>query len=335
MRVINIILTATASLLCCFQAAEAETAITGTGSVFAMPIYLKWSNDARAAIGVQVNYQGTGPGVGQKQVVAGTVDFGASDVPMEQSKIEASNLRQFPTVVGGLDVIVNLPNVGPNALRLTGPVLANIYMGKITRWNDPQIARLNPDVSLPDSDIIAIHHATASGTTFALSRYLSKVSGDWKTQMGVNMVIAWPGGMGVHGSEGAAQAVEQTQGSIGYAESSYASKNHLAPVMLLNNAGKYVAPNGDTFAAAVANADWASKENFAIDLTDMPGERSWPLVTATFVLAPKNPERSEASAKALKFFGWAFTYGDEAAKSLDYVPLPEKVKQQIMSSWTE
>jgi phosphate transport system substrate-binding protein len=335
MRATNVVLAVTASFLCCLQAVEAETVITGTGSVFASPIYLRWSYEARSAIGAQINYQATGSGVGQKQVVLGTVDFGASDVPMEASKLEASNLLQFPTVVGGLDVIVNLPNVGPNALRLTGPVLANIYMGKITRWNDPQIRTLNPDIALPDSDIIAIHHATASGTTFALSRYLSKVSDDWKSQMGVGMMVAWPGGIGAHGSEGSAGAVQQTPGSIGYAESSFASKNHLTPVMLLNKAGKYVAPNGDTFAAAEANADWTLQQNFAVDLTDMPGEQSWPLVTATFVLVPKNPERAAAYANALKFFGWAFANGDESAKSLDYVPLPETVKQRIMSSWTK
>ncbi|MBU3890214.1 phosphate ABC transporter substrate-binding protein PstS [Methylosinus sporium] len=317
------------------DAARAETSLSGTGSAFAAPIYTRWAQEAKPSVGVQVNYQATGSGVGQKQAAAGTVDFGASDVAMDAKRIEEADLLQFPTVVGGLDVIVNIPGVGANALKLDGPVIADIYLGAITRWNDPRIVALNHGLALPDLLIIPIHHSNASGTTFALSRYLSKVSETWKTRMGVALTLEWPSGVGVHGSAGTAGEVPRTLGSIGYAENSYVTTNHLAPAKLLNRAGKYVAPSEESFAAAAANADWAAADNFAVDLTNMPGEKSWPLVTATFVLAPKAPAKAERTAALLKFFDWAFAHGDKAAKALQYVPLPHAVKDQIRAAWRQ
>ncbi len=315
------------------NAVRAEPEILGTGAAFAAPLYSKWSEDYKASSGVQVNYQATGSGVGQKQVVVGTVDFGASDVPMEASKLQESNLLQFPTAVGGLDVIVNLPNVSVNALHLTGPVLADIYMGKITKWDDPQITRLNPDLSLPSIPIIPVHHASASGMTFAISRYLSKVSPDWKTSMGIGLTLEWPSGVGVHGSAGASGEVPKFVGAIGYAESSYVTSNHLVSVQIMNKAGKYVSPTAETFAASAQQADWAASQNFAVDLTDMPGDQSWPIVTATFVLVPKNPAKVGASEGVLKFFGWAYDNGDDDVRQLQYVPLPKTVKEEIRSKW--
>ena len=334
MRVAHAALVALVALLTYPSVGYAQTTIIGTGSAFAAPIYTKWAQEAKASTDVQLNYQATGSGVGQKQVVAGTVDFGASDVPMEASKLLEANILQFPTVVGGLDVVINLPNVGPNALRLTGPVLADIYMGNITQWNDPRIAKLNPDISLPGIVIVPIHHATASGSTFALSRYLAKVSETWKTRMGVGLTLDWPGGMGVHGSLGTSGDVPRFAGSIGYAESSYATRNNLTTVQLLNKSGKYVAPTAEAFAAAVASNDWTAS-NFAVDLTDMPGDQSWPLVTATFALVPKNPDKVVSSAAVLKFYSWAFDHGDEAAISLEYVPLPRNVKEAIKATWNK
>ncbi len=312
---------------------RAETAIVGTGAAFAAPIYTRWAEDAKSSTGLQVNYQATGSGVGQKQVVQGTVDFGASDVPMEETKLQEANILQFPTVVGGLDIIINLPGIGADELRLTGPVLADIYMGVIERWDDPRITGLNPNLKLPSLPIIAIHHATASGSTFALSRYLSKVSETWKTRMGTSMTLSWPGGVGVHGSAGTAGDVPKFVGSIGYAESSYVITNHLSSVRLLNKAGKYIAPNAESFEAATLNTDWTAAPHFAVDLTDMPGEDSWPLVTATFVLVPKDTAKAKMSAAVLKFFGWAFDHGDEAATNLAYVPLPRPVKESIKAAW--
>lgn len=314
---------------------RAETALLGTGSAFAAPIYTRWAQEAEPSIGFQVNYQATGSGVGQKQAAVGTVDFGASDVPMEDQKIDEANLVQFPSVVGGLDIIVNLPGVGANVLRLNGPVLADIYLGAVTRWSDPRIAALNPGLALPDMVLVPIHHANASGTTFALSRYLAKVSDAWKTRMGVGLTLDWPGGVGVHGSAGTSGEVPRIPGSIGYAENSYVTTNHLSPIKLLNAAGKYVAPNEEAFTAAAMNADWAASHNFAVDLTNMPGEKSWPLVTATFVLVPKTQAKAQSAAAVLKFFDWAFTHGDKAAKALQYVPLPHAVKDQIRSAWKQ
>lgn len=333
MHIARVALAALTAAFALTTAVRAQTAIVGTGSAFAAPIYTRWTEDAKSSTDLQVNYQATGSGVGQKQVVQGTVDFGASDVPMEESKLQEANILQFPTVVGGLDVIINLPGIGANELRLTGPVLADIYMGVIERWDDPRIASLNPDLKLPGIPIVAIHHATASGSTFALSRYLSKVSETWKTRMGTNMTLSWPDGMGVHGSAGSSGYVPKLTGSIGYAESSYVITNHLSPVRLLNKAGKYVAPNAGSFETAVLNADWSSAPNFAVDLTDMPGEGSWPMVTATFVLVPKDPAKAKMSAAVLKFFGWAFDHGDEAATNLAYVPLPQSVKESIKAAW--
>lgn len=309
--------------------------ILGTGSAFAAPVYTKWAEMAKDTIGVTLNYQPLGSGVGQNQAVSGLTDFGASDVPMDPAKLTEANIFQFPAVVGGVAVFVNLPGVASNTIRLDGPVLADMFMGEIKRWDDPRIAKLNPGVTLPHLAVAPLHHASASGTTFALSRYLAKVSDTWRDKMGVGMSLVWPGGVGVRGSYGAANTVPQIAGSIAYAESSYVTANHLTTVELGNKAGKFVAPDGETFAAAVANADWGAARNFAIDLTDMPGDKSWPIVTATFVLVPRHTDKPETRAAVFKLFGWAFEHGDDAARALQYVPLTQNVKADIATAWKE
>ena len=309
--------------------------VLGTGSAFAQPIYTKWAEQAKPATGIQLNYQPSGSGAGQNQVLSGLTDFGASDVPMDGAKLRQANILQFPTVVGGVAIFVNLPGIHPDQLRLSGAVLAAIYMGDIQRWDDPRIASLNPDLALPKLAIASLHHAAASGTTYAVSRYLAKESAPWHDKMGVGMSLNWPGGAGVRGSYGAASTVPTLPGSIGYAEISYVAANHLTTVQLQNKAGHFVAPGADSFAAAAANANWQEAPNFAVDLTDMPGEKSWPIVSATFVLVPKTPAKAAAADATLKLFTWAFAHGDDAARSLQYVPLPETVKAEIEQTWTQ
>ncbi|GLS46048.1 phosphate ABC transporter substrate-binding protein PstS [Methylobacterium brachythecii] len=314
------------------QPARAQT-ILGTGSAFAQPLYAKWAQDTKASTGIALNYQAAGSSVGQTQVLKGLTDFGASDVPMEDAKLQEADILQFPTAAGGVAVVVNIPGVAPGQLRLTGDVIADIYMGQIKSWDDARIAALNPGLSLPKLGIAPFYHAGGSGTTYAVARYLAKVSEPWRTKMGVGLTLDWPVGAGVKGSYGAATTVALTTGGIGYAENSYAMANKLSTAQLKNQAGRFVSPSGEAFAAAAENADWAKAKNFAVDLTYQPGERSWPIVTATFVLVPKSPAKAASSATILKFFGWAFAHGDEAAKSLQYVPLPRSVKAQIEGTW--
>ena len=309
--------------------------VLGTGSAFAQPIYTKWADLAKPATAIQLNYQPSGSGAGQNQVLSGLTDFGASDVPMDDAKLRQADILQFPTVVGGVAIFVNLPNIRTDQLRLSGAVLADIYMGTIQRWDDPRIASLNPGVALPKLAIAPLHHAAASGTTYAVSRYLAKESAPWHDKMGVGMSLAWPGGAGVRGSYGAASTVPTLPGSIGYAEISYVAANHLTTIQLENKAGHFVAPSAESFAAAAENADWAAVPNFAVDLTDMSGERSWPIVSATFVLVPKAAAKAAAYDTTLKLFAWAFAHGDDAARSLQYVPLPETVKAEIEKTWSQ
>ncbi len=328
MRAIRFGLMALAITAAGLQAGHAETSVMGTGSAFAAPIYTKWAEQQNSSTGVAINYQPSGSSVGQLQVLKGLADFGATDVPMDDSKLKEADILQFPTVTGGYAVVVNIPGVAPGQLRFTAPVLADIFMGNIKSWDDARIASLNPGLTLPKLAISLLYHAGGSGGTYAISRYLSKNSTAWRDRMGVGMTLNWPVGAGVKGSYGAASTVPMTTGGIGYAEFSYVVANNLATVQLQNKDGRFVLPNGDTFAAAAANGDW-SVPNYAVDLTDMPGEQSWPIVTATFVLVPKAPGKAATSAAALKFFAWAFAHGDEAARSMQFVPLPDKVKADI------
>ena len=306
--------------------------ITGAGSSFAAPIYGKWG-DAENETGIKLNYQAVGSGAGINQINNRTVDFGASDMPVAPDQLAAHKLMQFPTVIGGVDIIVNLPGVKPNQLKLTGPVLADIYLGKLTKWNAKEIADLNPDLQLPSTAIASVHRADGSGTTFVFTDYLSMQSPEWKSKVGSSTSVSWPSGAGGKGSDGVAGTVRQIKGGIGYVESAYADQNHLTTTLMKNKDGNFVAPNMETFAASAANADWSQVENFAVDLNDQPGADSWPIESATFVLLPVDPKDIAQSAAVKKFFDWGFTHGSGAARELLYIPLPATVQTAIRAAW--
>lgn len=313
--------------------ASAQTQITGAGSTFAAPIYTKWAEAASGAINLKLNYQAIGSGAGINQINNRTVDFGASDMPVKADDLAAHKLMQFPTVIGGVDIIVNIPGIKANELKLTGPVLAAIYMGKITKWNDPSISAINPGLKLPSTAIATVHRADGSGTTFVFTDYLSMQDADWKSKIGSSTSVSWPGGAGAKGSDGVSGTVHQITGGIGYVESAYAEQNKLTTTMLLNKAGKYVAPTMAAFEAAAAAADWSSVQNFAIDLNNEPGDASWPIESATFVLLPTDPKDVNQSAAVKKFFEWGFAHGNDTAKQLLYIPLPESVHNAIRAAW--
>ena len=313
-------------------AAHAQ-AITGAGSTFAQPIYEAWADASKASTGISLNYQGVGSGAGQKLVTQRTVDFGASDAPMAADKLASAKLMQFPAVMGAVDIAVNVPGVTLDRLKLTGKLIADIYMGNITNWNDPAIAKINPGLKLPDLAIAPVYRADGSGTTYVFTSYLAKVSPDFKSKVGVDKAVSWPAGSGAKGTAGVAAAVKATSGGLGYVESAYATLNHLTVTQLQTHDGKFIKPTLASFAAAAAGADWAGAQNFAVDLNDQPGAAAWPIVAATFVLVPTNPQDAAKGAAVLKFFDWAFTNGDAAAKKLEYVALPASVKAQVRAAW--
>jgi phosphate transport system substrate-binding protein len=315
-------------------AAQAQQ-ITGAGSTFAAPIYGKWAEAGATATGVKLNYQAIGSGAGINQINNRTVDFGASDMPVAADALTKNKLMQFPTVIGGVDIIVNLPGIAANKLKLTGPVLADIYLGKITKWNDPAIEKINAGLKLPSLAIATVHRADGSGTTFVFTDYLGKVSPEWKSQVGASTSVAWPNGAGGKGSDGVAATVQHIPGGIGYDESAYAEQNHLTTTMLENKDGKFVSPTMATFSAAASNADWGSVQNFAINLNNQPGAESWPIVSATFVLLPTDPKDEKQSAAVKKFFNWGFMNGNDIAKSMLYVPLPDSVHKSIEAAWAK
>jgi phosphate transport system substrate-binding protein len=307
--------------------------ITGAGSSFAAPIYGKWGDASGGATGLKLNYQAVGSGAGINQVNNRTVDFGASDMPVAAAQLTEHKLMQFPTVIGGVDIIVNLPGVKPNELKLTGPVLADIYLGKITKWNDKEIADLNPEVKLPSTAIASVHRADGSGTTFVFTDYLGMQSAEWKSKIGSSTSVSWPSGAGAKGSDQVAGTVRQIVGGIGYVESAYAEQNHLTTAMMKNKDGKFVAPTMEAFAASAKSADWSKVENFAIDLNDQPGAGSWPIESATFVLLPTDPKDVAQSAAVKKFFDWGFSHGSDIATQLLYIPLPDSVHTAIRAAW--
>ena len=309
--------------------------ITGAGSTFAAPIYGAWAAAAHEPLGIALNYQALGSGAGQNQVIARTVDFGASDAPVAASKLAANSLIQFPTVIGGVVAIVNLPGITPNQLHLTGEVLAGLYSGDITMWNDKQIADLNPGVTLPDIAVAAVHRADGSGTTFVFTSYLAKASQDWKTKVGASSSIAWPSGAGARGNDGVAAVVRNTRGGLGYVEYAFADKNHLTTVELKNKAGAFVTPDLESFSKAAAAADWTSAKDFAVDMLDTAGAGAWPIVSATFVLLPTNPKDPARSAAVTRFFDWAFTNGGTIATGMKYVALPAAVQANVRQTWTK
>lgn len=331
-RPLAILLAATSLAVVLPGVSKAES-VTGAGSSFAAPIYEAWSEAAKTAVGVTVNYQSVGSSAGQNQVLAGTVDFGASDAPMDAQKIESAHLFQFPTVMGGIVPVVNIPGMKANALRLSGEVLAGIYAGDITEWNDAKIAALNPGVKLPDLAIAPIHRADGSGTTFVFTSYLARSSDSWKNNLGAGTSISWPGGLGARGNDGVAATVQNTEGAIGYVEYAYASRNHLTTIKLRNHAGEDVEANQTSFAHAAESADWKNASHFAVDLLDTAGHGAWPIVSATYVLTSVPPKDAARGKAVRNFFTWSFEKGDAIAAKLDYVALPQAVKSAILSSW--
>jgi phosphate transport system substrate-binding protein len=325
--------TALALGLAGFSVAGQAQQITGAGSTFAAPIYAKWGDASSATTKVTLNYQAIGSGAGINQINNRTVDFGASDMPVAADQLAAHKLMQFPTVVGGIDIIVNLPGVKPNELKLTGAVLADIYLGKITKWNDKEIAAINPGLKLPSLAIASVHRADGSGTTFVFTDYLSMQSPEWKDKIGASTSVSWPVGAGAKGSDGVAGTVRQIPGGIGYDESAYVEQNHLTTALMKNKAGKFVAPTMVAFEASAASADWSKVQNFAIDLNDQPGEASWPIESATFVLLPTDPKDVAQSGAVKKFFDWGFSHGSDIAKGLLYIPLPASVQNAIRTEW--
>jgi phosphate transport system substrate-binding protein len=312
--------------------AEAQQ-ITGAGATFPAPVYTKWGEQAKAAIGIELNYQAIGSGGGQNQILQRTVDFGASDAPMAPEKLESGKLLQFPTVVGSVVVIVNVPGVEANQLKLPAELLAAIYEGKIYKWNDPKLTEANHGVALPNLAIAPVYRADGSGTSFVYTSYLSAVSSSWKDKVGANTSVKWPAGSGAKGNDGVAATVRNTKGGIGYVEYAYASQNHLVTVQLRNKAGQFVSPTIESFASAAANGEWTNAKNFAVNLIDLPGDKSWPIVSTTFIELPKDPADPARSAAVIKFFDWAYKNGDASATTLEYVPLPEAVKAAVRTAW--
>ncbi len=303
--------------------------ITGAGASFPYPIYAKWAAQYQQETGNRINYQSIGSGGGQQQIIAKTVDFGASDDPMKAEDLEKNNLLQFPAIIGGVVPVINVNGIKPGELRLSGEVLADIYLSKITKWDDEAIKALNPDVKLPSASIIVVHRSDGSGTTFNWTNYLSKVSTDWRDKVGEGKAVKWPTGQGGKGNEGVAAYVRQLKNSIGYVEYAYAKQNNLSWTQLQNKDGQYVQPSQESFAAAAANADWKSAPGMGVVLTDEPGAESWPITAASFILVHKEQSKPENGRAVLEFFDWAFANGDDMAAELDYVPMPDNVVSQI------
>jgi phosphate transport system substrate-binding protein len=312
---------------------QADTTINGAGATFPYPIYGKWAEAYKAKTGVGMNYQSIGSGGGIKQITAKTVDFGASDAPLTVEKLGEIGLMQFPMVMGGVVPVVNLDGVKPGELKITGPVLADIYLGKITSWDDQAIAKLNPHVKLPKEKISVVSRADGSGTTFIFTHYLSKVSPEFKDKIGNNTSVSWPAGVGGKGNEGVASYVQRLKNSIGYVEYAYALQNKMTYTQMQNKAGKFVKPESASFQAAAANADWAHTPGFNLMLTEQPGEKSWPITGATFILVYKSQEKPETAREVLKFFDWAYHHGDKMAEALDYIPMPDAVVKLVETTW--
>ncbi len=310
----------------------AEHQLSGAGATFPAPIYSQWARGYLGGTGVQVNYQALGSGAGIRQITSGTIDFGGSDKPLTAEQLDAAGLTQFPTVIGGVVPVVNAPGIGPGQLRLDGPLLADIFAGKVTMWTDPRIVALNPGLTLPRLPITVVHRSEGSGSSFLFTAYLAKVSPAWKAGPGVGDSIAWPTGLGGKGNDGVSAFVRQTLGSIGYVEYAYATRNHFAYVLLKNHNGRFVAPTGAAFAAAAAGADWTKAPGFYLLLLDQPGEGSWPITGATFILIRKDAPLATRQAVE-HFFNWAYDVGDGEATKLGYVPLPASVKALVVSSW--
>jgi phosphate transport system substrate-binding protein len=310
-------------------AGASQAQITGAGSTFVYPVLSAWAADYQKQSGAKVNYQSIGSGGGISQVKAGTVDFGASDQPLSSEELAQSNLAQFPVVIGGIVAVTNLTGIAPGKLRLTGPLLADIFAGKVKTWNDPSIVKINPGVNLPSAAIAVVHRSDGSGTTFNFTHYLSQVSPTWKSGPGEGKTVAWPTGVGGKGNEGVAAYVKQLPNSIGYVEYAYVLQNGMNYVSLQNAAGNFVLPSAETFSSAAETADWAKAQDFNLVMTNAAGANAYPLTATTFILMPKSPKDAAQSKAALDFFRFALDKGQDQAKKLDYVPLPQALVKQI------
>ncbi len=325
----------TAALVLATAAAlpAAAVDISGAGATFPYPVYAKWAEAYKAKSGVAMNYQSIGSGGGIKQIEAKTVDFGASDKPLEPKELDANGLLQFPMIMGGVVPVVNVEGIGAGQVKLSGALLAGIYLGKVKNWNDPAIKALNPGLKLPDRAISVVHRSDGSGTTFIFTHYLSEVSPEWKKSVGEEASVAWPVGVGGKGNEGVASYASRINGAIGYVEYAYALQNKLAYVLMQNKAGKFAKPSAESFQAAAANADWAKAPGFYLLLTNQPGAESWPITGASFILLYKNPPKPEATREVLAFFNWAYHNGGQLASQLDYVPIPANVVKLVEDTW--
>ncbi len=316
-----------------FSSAWAQQEATGAGASFPAPLYSKWAADYNKATGVKINYQSVGSGAGLRQIEAKTVDFGASDAPLKDDELAKKGLVQFPTVIGGVVPVVNIKGIAPGQIKLSGQVLGDIYLGKVTNWSDAAIKALNHGVNLPDAQIAPVRRADGSGTSFIFTNYLSKVNEEWKSKVGEGTAVNWPTGAGGKGNEGVAAFVGRLPNSIGYVEYAYVKQNKLTYVQLQNADGAFVSPDDDAFKAAAAGADW-SKSFYQI-LTNQKGKESWPITGATFILMHKAQDKPVQAATSLKFFDWAYKSGDKTATDLDYVPMPDAVKAVVLKSWEE
>lgn len=314
--------------------AEEVKEIHGAGATFPYPVYAKWADAYNKQTGVKLNYQSIGSGGGIKQIEEKTVDFGASDAPLEAKELDQNGLMQFPMVIGGVVPVINLEGITPGQLKLTGQQLADIFQGKISKWNDPAVAENNPGLTLPDQNITVVHRSDGSGTTWIFTNYLSKVSASWAEKVGNDKAVSWPVGVGGKGNEGVASYVTRVKGAIGYVEYAYALQNKMAHVEMQNHDGRYVAPVAENFQAAAANADWKNAPGFYMVLTNQPGADSWPISGASFILLHKAQSNPAAGQATLKFFDWAYRNGAAMAKELDYVPIPEKVFTMVEQTWT-
>ncbi len=327
------LVTAVAALSIWGSAGAAVNQINGAGATFPYPVYSKWAQAYQKKTGVQFNYQAIGSGGGIKQIEAKTVDFGASDAPLKADELNKYGLLQFPMVMGGVVPVVHLKGIQPGKLRLDGKTLAEIYAGKITKWNAPAIQKLNPNMKLPDADITVVHRSDGSGTTWNFTSYLTKVSDMWANGPGHAKAVSWPTGVGGKGNQGVASYVNRIKNSIGYVEYAYALQNKMTYVSLKNKAGNFVQPTSANFQAAAANADWADAPGFYVVLTDQPGDKSWPITAATYILMYKKQKHPQTAQAVLKFFNWAYENGDQMADQLDYVPMPDSAVKLVRDKW--
>ena len=316
-----------------FVSAAFAQDVTGAGATFPAPIYAKWADAYNKATGARINYQSVGSGAGIRQIRGKTVDFGASDMPLTDADLAKDGMIQFPTVIGGVVPVVNIKGIAPGQIKMNGQVLGDIYLGKISKWNDAALVALNPGVPLPDAAISPVRRADGSGTTFIFTNYLSKVNAEWKSKVGEGTAVNWPAGAGGKGNEGVSAFVQRLPNSIGYVEYAYAKQNKMSHVLMKNKDGAYVPPSDPNFKAAAAGADW-SKTFYQI-LTEQPGKDSWPITGATYILMYKQQDKPANATNTLKFFDWAFGNGDKMADELDYVPLPTPVKDLVRKQWTD